>query len=88
MPMLKMTRSGAYYYYHTEPNKTYEDTMLDVKAYLEKAEVPARSLQFDRYVAASRGVRARTGLGGSRPSACGPLILLLPTLPAPQLVVL
>ena len=27
------TISGAYYYYHTEDNKTYEDTLLDVSSY-------------------------------------------------------
>ena len=35
-------RAGAYYYYLTEANKTYEQTMLDVKAYADQNKIPYR----------------------------------------------
>lgn len=31
---------GAYYYYNTEPNKNYEETMLDIKAYADAFDIP------------------------------------------------
>lgn len=31
---------GAYYYYNTEPNKTYEETMLDIKIYADALNIP------------------------------------------------
>jgi hypothetical protein len=34
--------SGAFYYYHTVLNKTYEDTMIDVKAYADSVGIPYR----------------------------------------------
>ena len=37
---------GAYYYYNTEPNKTYEQTMLDVKEY-EFTQVTAWACQWE-----------------------------------------
>ena len=33
---------GAYYYYHREGNKTYEDTLLDVKKYSVDNMIPYR----------------------------------------------
>lgn len=33
---------GAYYYYLTEKNKTYEDTIIDVKAYADEMNIPYR----------------------------------------------
>ena len=42
--------NGAYYYYHTEPGKNYEQTMLDAKSYLlETAKLPVRAFQFDSW---------------------------------------
>jgi hypothetical protein len=41
------TDNGAYYYYNTEPGKNYEQTMLDVKAYLLSLDLPVRAFQFD-----------------------------------------
>ena len=35
--------AGAYYYYNTEYNKSYEQTMLDAKAYADQAKIPYRS---------------------------------------------
>ena len=35
-----MSVSGAYYYYNTEKNKTYEQTVLDMKAYADKSKIP------------------------------------------------
>ena len=32
--------AGAYYYYNTEYNKSYEQTMLDAKAYADQAKIP------------------------------------------------
>lgn len=43
------TDNGAYYYYNTEPNKTYEQTMLDVKSYWAQLNLPVRSFQFDSW---------------------------------------
>ena len=34
--------AGAYYYYNTEYNKSYEQTMLDAKAYADQAKIPYR----------------------------------------------
>lgn len=31
---------GGYYYYKTEPNKTYEETMIDVKLYADQEGIP------------------------------------------------
>lgn len=33
---------GAYYYYNTEKNKTYEETILDVKTYTDSLNIPFR----------------------------------------------
>lgn len=33
---------GAYYYYLTEQNKTYEDSMLAVKTYADSQNIPYR----------------------------------------------
>ena len=42
--------SGAYYYYHTETGKNYQQTMLDVKAYvIDQAKLPVRAFQFDSW---------------------------------------
>nr|KAG5710636.1 hypothetical protein BaRGS_013282 [Batillaria attramentaria] len=43
------TDNGAYYYYKTETNKTYQDTILDVKAYADKLSIPYRYLQYDSW---------------------------------------
>ena len=44
------TDNGAYYYYHTEAGKNYQQTMLDVKAYvLDQAQLPVRAFQFDSW---------------------------------------
>ncbi|XP_056009973.1 uncharacterized protein LOC125678812 [Ostrea edulis] len=43
------TDNGAYYYYLTEQNKTYEDTMLDVKKYADSQNIPYRYFQFDSW---------------------------------------
>ncbi len=34
--------AGAYYYYNTEKNRTYETTILDVKAMIDKEKMPFR----------------------------------------------
>jgi hypothetical protein len=43
------TDNGAFYYYHTEPNKTYEDTMIDVKTYADSVGIPYRHWLADSY---------------------------------------
>lgn len=35
-----MSFSGAFYYYNTEPNKTYEQTLIDVKAEADRLFIP------------------------------------------------
>lgn len=54
------TDNGAYYYYLTEQNKTYEDSMLDVKNYADSQSIPYRYFQFDSwwyYKGAGNGVK-------------------------------
>lgn len=43
------TDNGAYYYYLTEPNRTYEDTLLDVAVYAQAAGIPYRYFQLDSW---------------------------------------
>ncbi|KAK7089407.1 hypothetical protein V1264_024716 [Littorina saxatilis] len=43
------TDNGAYYYYNTEQNKTYQQTMLDVKAYADQVNIPYRYWQYDSW---------------------------------------
>ncbi|CAH1776345.1 unnamed protein product, partial [Owenia fusiformis] len=43
------TDNGAYYYYNTVPNRTYEETILDAKAYGDKLGIPYRYLQYDSW---------------------------------------
>ncbi len=38
----------AYYYYETEANKNYEQTMLDIAAYAAQESIPYRWLLLDR----------------------------------------
>ncbi len=39
----------SYYYYQTEPNKTYEDTLLDVHAYAQAERIPYRYILLDSW---------------------------------------
>ncbi|KAI8505567.1 hypothetical protein Bbelb_167560 [Branchiostoma belcheri] len=51
---------GAYYYYHTEPGKNYEDTMVDAMAYAKEVGIPYRYVQLDSwwyYKGAGGGVK-------------------------------
>lgn len=43
------TDNGAYYYYQTEPNKTYEQTLLDVKAYADSENLPYQYVLLDSW---------------------------------------
>ena len=43
------TDHGAYYYYYTEPNKTYQDTVLDIHAYHEQSKIPTRYILLDSW---------------------------------------
>ncbi|XP_071835064.1 uncharacterized protein [Apostichopus japonicus] len=43
------TDGGAFYYYNTEPNKTYEQTMIDVKAEADRLFVPYKYYQLDSW---------------------------------------
>lgn len=43
------TDNGAFYYYHTEPNKDYQDTLLDVHAYAMQEKIPYKHLQIDSW---------------------------------------
>lgn len=38
--------SGAYYYYLTEQNKTYSETMIDVYKYVTSIGLPVKNYQF------------------------------------------
>lgn len=41
--------AGAFYYYHTEPNKDYEQTILDVKSYATQQNIPYRHILLDSW---------------------------------------
>ena len=41
--------TGAYYYYHTEPGKNYQETMLDLKAYADKEKIPISWILYDSW---------------------------------------
>lgn len=43
------TDNGAYYYYHPETNKSYEESLLDVKSYSVGSQIPYRYLQIDSW---------------------------------------
>ncbi|XP_046561027.1 uncharacterized protein LOC124270048 [Haliotis rubra] len=43
------TDNGAYYYYNTEPQKNYQDTILDLAIAIKETGIPFRYLQFDSW---------------------------------------
>ena len=43
------TDNGAYYYYMTEPSKTYTETLVDVLGYANAAAIPFHYMQLDSY---------------------------------------
>ncbi|KAK7102674.1 uncharacterized protein [Littorina saxatilis] len=43
------TDNGAYYYYLTEPQKTYQQTILDVKANADQLDIPYKYVQYDSW---------------------------------------
>lgn len=43
------TDNGAYYYYRTEKDMNYEDTMVAVKDHIEKENIPIKSFNFDSW---------------------------------------
>eukprot|EP00052_Salpingoeca_macrocollata_P034590 m.12039 g.12039 ORF g.12039 m.12039 type:complete len:746 (-) comp6683_c0_seq1:50-2287(-) len=43
------TDNGAYYYYQTEPNKNYEDTLIDVYNYAKAQGIPYRYILLDSW---------------------------------------
>lgn len=43
------TDNGAYYYYNTEGSKNYEQTILDVRDYINKMNIPYRYFQYDSW---------------------------------------
>ncbi|XP_048245597.1 uncharacterized protein LOC124128193 [Haliotis rufescens] len=54
------TDNGAYYYYKTEPEKNYQDTILDIASLINDTGIPFRYLQFDSwwyYKGAGNGVK-------------------------------
>ena len=52
------TDNGAYYYWLTEPNKNYEETILDLFDSFNQNKIPFKSIQFDSYwYGAEKGYR-------------------------------
>lgn len=43
------TDTGAYYWYNTEPNSTYEKTMIDLRNYHRSAKIPIGYYELDSY---------------------------------------
>ncbi|KAL4219038.1 hypothetical protein ACF0H5_021621 [Mactra antiquata] len=66
------TDNGAYYYYTTQPDKSYETTLADVKSYADQQQIPYRYLQLDSWWYPkennSRGVLTWTALPDVFPS--------------------
>ncbi len=49
---------GAYYYWLTEPNKNYEETILDVIENSNELRIPYKTIQYDSYwYGAEKGYR-------------------------------
>ena len=44
-----MTTDGAYYYYKTEENKNYEETVLDLKQYTLDERIPVQWILYDSW---------------------------------------
>lgn len=42
-------RPGAFYYYNTEKDRNYEETMLDVVTYFKNVNIPYKYLQYDSW---------------------------------------
>jgi hypothetical protein len=60
------TDNGSYYYYRTEPGKSYAQTLLDVKAYADKEGIPYGYFQLDSwwYPKATIKLRSSHNRGG------------------------
>eukprot|EP00546_Thalassionema_frauenfeldii_P012530 CAMPEP_0178927276 /NCGR_PEP_ID=MMETSP0786-20121207/19084_1 /TAXON_ID=186022 /ORGANISM="Thalassionema frauenfeldii, Strain CCMP 1798" /LENGTH=717 /DNA_ID=CAMNT_0020602663 /DNA_START=1642 /DNA_END=3795 /DNA_ORIENTATION=+ len=43
------TDNGAYYYYHTEQNLTYQDTMIAIKDYVDSVKLPIQNWLMDSW---------------------------------------
>ena len=43
------TDNGAYYYYYTEPNKNYQDTVIDIKKYHDSNKIPTKYILLDSW---------------------------------------
>ncbi len=43
------TDNGAYYYFLTENNKTYQQTILDIIEFNKQAKIPFRTIQYDSW---------------------------------------
>ena len=65
------TDNGAYYYYHTEPNKNYQQTIVDVANYHKSVGLPTKWVLLDSwwyYQGTNGGVKnwtARPAIGHS-----------------------
>lgn len=58
------TDNGAYYYYQTEPNKNYEDTLVDVMSYAKAESLPYKYVLLDSWWY-FKGQASGVNLGGS-----------------------
>ena len=70
------TDNGAYYYYHTVPDKNYEKTLADVHAYNVKEGLPFNYYQLDSWwypKGPSKGVAAWVAAPDIFPSGLAPL---------------
>ena len=56
------TDNGAYYYYNTEPDMNYEDTLIAVKKYADSEHIPYKYILLDSWYAHETG---KKGGGGS-----------------------
>eukprot|EP01084_Bolivina_argentea_P145762 255414_1 len=59
------TDNGAYYYYYTEPQKNYQQTMIDIKTYHDKVGLPTKYVLLDSwwyYKGVDNGVKNWTAM--------------------------
>ena len=71
--------TGAFYYYNTEPNKNYEETIHDVVSYIKSMNIPYGYLQYDSwwyYKGIHDGVKNWTAMPSVFPNGMKWVVLL------------
>lgn len=66
------TDNGAYYYFLTEANKTYQDTVFDIMKYYQEQDIPMRSFQYDSWWYNRRNSKGALIWDGNAPTEAFP----------------